>query len=98
MILIKPFITDKSYEKEKKNIYTFSVPVNWNKARIKKEMNQIFGFSVENIHTMISARKRKSKCTKKGGLLYGKTNKIKKAIIQLNKKINFFQKEEEKKV
>ncbi|WP_185871466.1 50S ribosomal protein L23 [Blattabacterium cuenoti] len=89
MILIKPFITDKSYKGEKYNRYIFSVNINCNKIQIKKELNKLFGFSVKNVRTMIYPRKDKSKYTKKG-FLHGRTIKIKKAIVQFyeNQKID----------
>lgn len=95
MILIKPFITDKSYKGEKHNCYTFSVNINCNKIQIKKEITKLLGFSIKNIRTMIYPRKDKSKYTKKG-FLYGRTNKIKKAIVQFkeNQKIDFLNKKE----
>ncbi|AGW86009.1 50S ribosomal protein L23 [Blattabacterium sp. (Nauphoeta cinerea)] len=95
MFLIKPFITDKSYKGEKYNCYIFSVNSNYNKIKIKKEINKLFGFSVKNIRTMIYPRKDKSKYTKKG-FIYGKTNKFKKIIVQFyeNQKIDVFNKKE----
>ncbi|AFJ90826.1 50S ribosomal protein L23 [Blattabacterium sp. (Blaberus giganteus)] len=90
MILVKPFVTEKSYKEEKCNRYIFSVNINCNKIQIEKEITKLFGFSVKNIKTMISPRKNKSKYTKKG-FIYGRSNKIKKAIVQFheNQKINF---------
>ncbi|WP_238784347.1 50S ribosomal protein L23 [Blattabacterium cuenoti] len=95
IILIKPFITDKSYKGEKYSFYTFSVDINCNKTQIKKEIKKLFGFSVKNIRTMINPRKNKSKYTKKG-FLYGRTNKLKKATVQFfeNQKIDFLNKKE----
>ncbi|AWU43677.1 50S ribosomal protein L23 [Blattabacterium sp. (Cryptocercus kyebangensis)] len=90
MILIKPFITDKSSMNEEKSCYTFSVCIKSNKNQIKKEIDKVFGVSTKKIRTMIYPRKDKSKYTKKG-FLYGKTIRLKKAIIQLkeNQKIDF---------
>ncbi|ACY40260.1 50S ribosomal protein L23 [Blattabacterium sp. (Blattella germanica) str. Bge] len=95
MILIKPFVTEKSSQGEKNNCYTLSVNVNYNKIQIKKEIKKKFGFSVKNVRTMIYPRKDKSKYTKKG-FLYGKTKKMKKVIIQFkeNQKIDFFNQQE----
>ncbi|WP_185853152.1 50S ribosomal protein L23 [Blattabacterium cuenoti] len=95
MILIKPFVTEKLTKKDKNNCYALSVDVNCNKIQIKKEIKKKFGISVKNIRTMIYPRKDKSKYTKKG-FLYGKTSKMKKAVIQLeeNQKIDFINKKE----
>ncbi|WP_341657536.1 50S ribosomal protein L23 [Blattabacterium cuenoti] len=95
MILIKPFITEKSYKGNKYNCYTFSIDINCNKIQIQKKIKKLFGFSVKNVRTMIYPRKNKSKYTKKG-FLYGRTNKIKKAIVQFfeDQKIDFLNKKE----
>ncbi|WP_185865830.1 50S ribosomal protein L23 [Blattabacterium cuenoti] len=93
MILIKPFFTEKFTKNN--NSYILSVDINCNKIQIKKKIQKKFGVSVKNVRTMIYPRKDKSKYTKKG-FLYGKTNRIKKAVIQLkeNQKIDFFNKKE----
>jgi|GEM_PF-5947143 Ribosomal protein L23 len=90
MILIKLFLTDKSLQREEYNCYTFSVNVNCSKIQIEKEIKKLFGFSVKKIRTMVCPRKNKSKYTKKG-FIYGKTEKIKKVIVQFdgNQKIDF---------
>ncbi|QIK16624.1 50S ribosomal protein L23 [Blattabacterium sp. DPU] len=95
MILIKPFITEKSYRGEKYNCYVFSVNINCDKIQIKKEIKKLLGFSIKKIRTMIYPRKDKSKYTKKG-FLYGKTNKIKKVVVQFyeNQKIDFLNQKE----
>ncbi|WP_185859708.1 50S ribosomal protein L23 [Blattabacterium cuenoti] len=93
MILIKPFLTEKSSLRDENSCYTFSVCIDCNKNQIKEEIYRIFGVSVKRVRTMIYSRKNKSKYTKKG-FLYGRTNRLKKAIIQLkeNQKIDFFNK------
>ncbi|WP_185868850.1 50S ribosomal protein L23 [Blattabacterium cuenoti] len=96
MIFIKPFLTEKDSKKKKKvSSCIFSVNVNSNKIQIKKEFKKIFGFSAKDVKTMIYPKKDKSKYTKKG-FLCGKTNKMKKAIIHIekNQKIDFFNKKE----
>ncbi|BBA17318.1 50S ribosomal protein L23 [Blattabacterium cuenoti] len=95
MILIKPFITEKSYKGNKYNCFTFSVNINCNKNKIQKKINELFGFSIKNIRTMIYPKKDKSKYTKKG-FLYGKTNRLKKVIVQFyeNQKIDFLNQKE----
>lgn len=98
MFFIRPVITEKTSENNKNNIHIFYVSLSCNKIQIKKEINKVFGCSVKSIRTMIYYRKNKSKYTKKG-LLYGKTNKLKKAIIQLeeNQKISFSKEKEKEK-
>ncbi len=88
-------MTDKSYRGKKYNFYTFSVDISCNKIQIKKEIEKLFGFSIKNVRTMIYPRKDKSKYTKKG-FLYGRTNKVKKAIVQFyeNQKLDLLNKKE----
>ncbi|WP_185870881.1 50S ribosomal protein L23 [Blattabacterium cuenoti] len=95
MFFIRPVVTEKTSENDKNSIYTFYVCISCNKIQIKEKINKVFGCSVKSIRTMIYYRKNKSKYTKKG-LLYGKTNKLKKAIIQLeeNQKISFSKEKE----
>ncbi|WP_185858345.1 50S ribosomal protein L23 [Blattabacterium cuenoti] len=91
MIFVKPSITEKSSKRIKDNYYTFYVRINCNKIQIKKEIKKVFGCSAKNVRTMIYPRKDKSKYTKKG-FIYGKTIRVKKAIVQINEnqKIDFF--------
>lgn len=80
-ILIKPVVTEKMTDQtEKLNRYGFVVDHRANKIEIKKAVEKMYGVSVENINTMNYAGKSKSKFTK-AGLIEGKTNKYKKAIV-----------------
>jgi large subunit ribosomal protein L23 len=80
-ILIKPVVTEKMTEQsEKLNRYGFVVDHRANKIQIKNAVEKMYGVSVENINTMNYAGKSKSKFTK-AGLIEGKTNKYKKAIV-----------------
>ena len=53
-----------------------------NKIEIKKAVEAAYGVSVEKVRTMNVRPDRKSRYTK-SGVLSGKTNAIKKAIVQL---------------
>jgi len=80
-ILIKPLVTEKMTEQsEKLNRYGFKVDHRANKIEIKKAVEKMYGVSVDNVNTMNYAGKSKSKFTK-AGLIEGKTNKYKKAIV-----------------
>jgi large subunit ribosomal protein L23 len=83
MILIKPVITEKATkDSEEMNRYTFEVSMRTNKVEIKKAVEAAYGVSVEKVRTMNVRPDRKSRYTK-SGVLSGKTNAIKKAIVQL---------------
>ncbi len=82
-ILIKPVITEKATrDSEEMNRYTFEVSTRTNKVEIKKAVEAAYGVSVEKVRTMNVRPDRKSRYTK-SGVLSGKTNAIKKAIVQL---------------
>ena len=74
-ILIKPIITEKATnDSELNNRYTFQVNVKSNKVEIKK--------AVEKVRTINVRPDRNTRFTK-AGIQHGKTNAVKKAIVQL---------------
>ena len=82
-ILIKPVITEKATkDSEEMNRFTFEVSMRTNKVEIKKAVEAAYGVSVEKVRTMNVRPDRKTRNTK-SGVLTGKTNAIKKAIVQL---------------
>ncbi|CVK16161.1 MAG: 50S ribosomal protein L23 [Apibacter sp.] len=82
-VLIKPVISEKANEiAEKRNRYTFLVDTKSNKSEIKYAVEQAYGVSVVAVRTLISAPVVKSKYTKTG-LQVGKTNKLKKAMVDI---------------
>jgi large subunit ribosomal protein L23 len=84
-IIIKPIITEKmTAQGEKLSRYGFIVSKSANKLQIKKAVKELYGVDVEEVNTMNYAGKYKSRYTK-SGLLAGRTNSFKKAIITLAK-------------
>ena len=82
-ILIKPVITEKATaDSELNNRFTFQVDPRTNKVEIKKAVEAAYGVSVEKVRTMNVRPDRKSRYTNTG-VVTGKTNAIKKAIVQL---------------
>ena len=82
-ILIKPIITEKATnDSELNNRYTFQVNVKSNKVEIKKAIEKAYGVSVEKVRT-INVRPDRSTRYTKAGIQHGKTNAVKKAIVQL---------------
>ena len=82
-ILIKPIITEKAmHNSEVNNCYTFAVNTKANKVEIKKAVEAAYGVSVEKVRTMNVRPDRSTKYTKTG-IQHGKTNAVKKAIVQL---------------
>ena len=91
-ISIKPIITERATKlSEKRNCYTFRVSPEANKYQIKKLVEELYGVKVERVNTMVVRGKNKSRWTK-SGLLRGKTNEWKKAVIKVagDQNIDFF--------
>ena len=82
-ILINPIITEKATaNSELRNCYTFAVKTKANKVEIKKAVEAAYGVSVEKVRTINVRPDRSTKFTKTG-IQHGKTNAVKKAIVQL---------------
>ncbi|MDR0692891.1 MAG: 50S ribosomal protein L23 [Prevotellaceae bacterium] len=91
-ILIRPLITEKmTIQGEKLNRYGFVVDRAANKLEIKKAVEDMYGVTVKNVNTANYHGKRKSRFTK-AGLLTGRANHYKKAIVTLagEDKIDFY--------
>jgi large subunit ribosomal protein L23 len=82
-IIIKPIITEKiTKEGEIFNRFGFVVDKKANKVQIKKAVEAAYGISVVSVNTMNYRADRTTKYTK-SGLISGKTNSYKKAIVQV---------------
>ncbi len=91
-ILIKPIVTEKmTVQGEKLNRYGFVVDRHANKLQIKAAVEEIYGVKVLDVNTINYHGKRKSRFTK-AGLLSGRANHYKKAIVTLagEDKIDFY--------
>ncbi|MDR2585623.1 MAG: 50S ribosomal protein L23 [Prevotellaceae bacterium] len=91
-IIIKPIITEKmTILGEKLNRYGFFVDREANKLEIKKAVEEMYGVTVTDVNTNNRHGKRKSRFTK-AGILAGRTNHTKKAIVTLagSDKIDFY--------
>ena len=82
-IIIKPIITEKiTKEGEVFNRFGFVVDRKANKVQIRKAVEATYGISVVSVNTMNYRADRTTKYTK-SGLISGKTNAYKKAIVQV---------------
>lgn len=81
-VLKKPLVTEKVSALNEKGKYGFLVDLNANKVEIKKEVERMYGVNVLRVQTMRYMGKRKSRYTK-AGVIAGKKNNFKKAIISL---------------
>lgn len=82
-IILRPVITEKATrDSEMNNRYAFYVHTEANKIQIKKAIQDLYGVDVLDVRTMIYAPKIKMRNTKTGFQI-GKTNKLKKAVVQI---------------
>ncbi len=91
-ILKRPLFTEKvTALTEKLNQYAFEVDIDANKIEIAKAVESKFNVKVKDVKTVMHHGKAKSRLTRKG-LLEGRTKRIKKAYVTLEKdnKIDFF--------
>ena len=84
-VILKPIITEKMTQLgEKLNRYGFMVDRRANKLQIKTAIKELYGVDVESVNTMVFSGKNKSRFTKTG-VISGRTNAYKKAIVTLAK-------------
>jgi large subunit ribosomal protein L23 len=79
-VLIKPLITEKASSLNEKGKYGFIVHKSANKVEIKKDVEKMYGVSVESVNTMIYQGKAKSRFTK-SKVIKGRMSAFKKAIV-----------------
>ena len=78
-VIQNPVITEKSMEIMGDKKYTFLVHTEATKSQIKEAVEKMFsGTKVASVNTMNLEGKKKRR-----GMVYGKTAKTKKAIVQL---------------
>ena len=78
-VILKPLVTEKSMNSMAEKKYTFLVHPEANKTQIKEAVEKMFeGVKVAKVNTMNQDGK-----TKRRGMTFGKTAKVKKAIVQL---------------
>lgn len=82
-IILKPIITEKMTRMgEKLQRYGFMVDRKANKLQIAQAIKDLYGVEVTSVNTMVYSGKNKSRFTK-SGLITGRTNTYKKAIVTL---------------
>lgn len=87
-IIIKPVLTEKSYEGIETMKYTFKVDARATKTQIKRAVEEIFQVKVAKVNTVNYDGK-----IKRMGRSEGRTPAFKKAYVQLtadSKRIEFF--------
>lgn len=88
-IIIKPVLTEQSYEQIPLKKYTFIVDPNATKTQVKHAIEEIFGVKVEKVNTLNQQGK-----LKRQGKFVGRRAATKKAYVTLtkgSKAIDFFE-------
>jgi len=78
-IIRRPIVTEKAYEMQGRNTYTFEVPENANKAEIKDAIEALFDVKVVDVRTMHKRGK-----VRRRRMVLGRTRRWKKAIVKLS--------------
>ena len=79
-VILKPVVSEKSYDAMERGIYTFVVDPDANKIEIRQSVEQVFGVKVSNVNTLNrqGKRKRDRKRAK-----FGKRPDTKRAVVTL---------------
>lgn len=77
-IIVRPIITEHSYDMMEKNTYTFEVAKNANKIEIAKAVEELFNVTVTNVNTL-NVKPKKKRVRVQVGL----TRAWKKAMVTL---------------
>ena len=74
-VIIRPVLTEKSYDHFAEKTYTFVVDKRANKTEIRQAVEAVFGVKVDSVHTKM----------KRQGLHEGRRPSVKKAYVKLKK-------------
>lgn len=87
-IVIRPIVSEKSYDRMGEGVYQFKVAKAANKHEIKEAVEELFKVTVNKVNTVMVVRKPKRR-----GIYQGFTPQWKKAIVTLKEgdSIPFFE-------
>ena len=78
-VLIRPVVSEKSYELLAANKYTFRVDPRAHKTQVRQAVEEVFSVRVLDVRTLSVKSKPKRR-----GYTYGRTRQWKKAVVQLH--------------
>ncbi|MDR0841368.1 MAG: 50S ribosomal protein L23 [Christensenellaceae bacterium] len=79
-IIIRPVLTEKSYDFLPSKVYTFIVDKKASKTEVKQAVEEVFGVKVDSVHTVNVLGK-----IKRQGAHEGRRPSVKKAYVKLKK-------------
>jgi large subunit ribosomal protein L23 len=91
-IILKPIITEKSFELSSRGVYSFKVNIKATKYSIAKEVKRIYGVDAVSVNTTVTPGKKRRII---GTRMTVKTPRWKKAAVKVKEgqKIELFPKE-----
>jgi large subunit ribosomal protein L23 len=78
-VLIRPVVSEKSYQLLAANKYTFRVHPRAHKTQVRQAVEEVFSVRVRDVRTLSVKSKPKRR-----GYTYGRTRQWKKAVVQLH--------------
>ena len=78
-VLIRPVVSEKSYELLAANKYTFRVHPRAHKTQVRQAVEEVFSVRVRDVRTLSVKSKPKRR-----GYTFGRTRQWKKAVVQLH--------------
>ena len=78
-IIIRPVVSEKSYQLIETNVYTFIVHPDAAKPEIRNAIETIFDVKVTSVNTL----NRKGKRKRERSMRYGRTSDVKRAVVTL---------------
>ena len=79
-VIIRPVLTEKSYDHLAQKVYTFIVDKHASKTEVKQAVEEVFGVKVDTVHTVNTLGKMKRQ-----GYHQGRRPSVKKAYVKLKK-------------
>jgi len=91
-ILLKPIVTEKSFDLSNKGVYVFKVNLKATKDSVAEELKKLYGVDAVEVRTIVLPGKKKRMAQSR---LQTKSSKWKKALVKLKEgqKIDLFPKE-----
>jgi large subunit ribosomal protein L23 len=81
-VIVRPIMSEKSYELLGANAYTFQVHPDANKIQVRQAVEEIFGVKVTKVTTLNRKGKRKRSPSRRT-LTYGRRPDTKRAVVTL---------------
>ena len=82
-ILIKPRVSEQTYDLAKTGVYVFEVPTAASKQEIKQAIQKQYSVTVTSLNTSVMKGKQKPSSRRRQQPVYGARTSVKKAYVRL---------------